>query len=139
MKCPKSDFYSKLLTKPFSAGLVSLILLATASSCFASNGLATTETTYVDSVKEWGAWNLDIQPAAGGLQAPSSTQPLTARGTKLRLRTNSFTALAPAGTQGSSGVNPPTPPPPPAVTPPPPPPPVVPPPPTTFAPPGATP
>ena len=51
-------------------------------------------TAYVDSVHQWGAWELDIEPAAGGLQQPS-TQALKARDSKAKLRTNSFSALAP--------------------------------------------
>jgi len=37
---------------------------------------------------------LDIEPAAGGISAPTS-RPLNARGTKVVLRTNSIAALAP--------------------------------------------
>jgi hypothetical protein len=51
---------------------------------------------YVDSIHQWGAWELDIEPAAGGLQA-QSTQPLNARNSKVALRTNSISALAPPG------------------------------------------
>lgn len=49
---------------------------------------------YVDSVHKWGAWELDIEPAAGGLSQPA-TQALNARGSKVTPRTNSFSALAP--------------------------------------------
>ncbi len=52
------------------------------------------ESTFVDSVHKWGAWELDIEPAAGGLNQ-SSTQPLNARSSKVTLRTNSISALAP--------------------------------------------
>ena len=52
------------------------------------------EVAYVDSVKKWGAWELDIEPAAGGLTAPS-TGALNARDSKVALRTNSISALAP--------------------------------------------
>lgn len=115
MKKPNTNICT--LTRRLSTSFASIILLSTASTCFAATDASNTanntpaEIAYVDSVKKWGAWNLDIQPAAGGLQAPSSTQPLTARGTKLRLRTNSFTALAPVSSQGSPSVNSPTPPP----------------------------
>ncbi|MBT8134385.1 MAG: hypothetical protein KJO03_07735, partial [Gammaproteobacteria bacterium] len=30
------------------------------------------EVAYVDSVTKWGAWELDIEPAAGGLTPPST-------------------------------------------------------------------
>jgi hypothetical protein len=101
------------LVKSFPAVFTSVILLSTTSISFAATDASTvsnaaTETAYVDSVKKWGAWDLDIQPAAGGIKAPT-TQPLTARGTKLRLRTNSFTALAPVNSQAPISVNRPTP------------------------------
>jgi len=101
------------LVKRLSAAFISMILLSTASTSFAATDAkmassAPTETAYVDSVKKWGAWNLDIQPAAGGIKAPT-TQPLTARGTKLRLRTNSFSALAPVNSQMPVSVDRPTP------------------------------
>lgn len=50
--------------------------------------------TYVDSVTTWGAWELDIEPAAGGI-TPASTGVLNARNSKVALRTNSIAALAP--------------------------------------------
>ncbi|VAW52797.1 hypothetical protein MNBD_GAMMA06-1113 [hydrothermal vent metagenome] len=50
---------------------------------------------YVDSVHQWGAWALDIEPAAGGL-AQVTTSPLNTRDSKITLRTNSITALAPS-------------------------------------------
>ena len=43
---------------------------------------------------KWGAWELDIEPAAGGLQQ-SSSQIINARDSKVTLRTNSIAALAP--------------------------------------------
>ncbi len=52
------------------------------------------EVAYVDSVTKWGAWELDIEPAAGGL-TPPSTGALNARNSKVTLRTNSIAALAP--------------------------------------------
>ena len=52
------------------------------------------EVAYVDSVKKWGAWELDIEPAAGGLAAPS-TGALNPRDSRVALRTNSISALAP--------------------------------------------
>jgi len=54
------------------------------------------EVAYVDSVKKWGAWELDIEPAAGGLAAPS-TGALNPRDSRVALRTNSISALAPPG------------------------------------------
>lgn len=72
-----------------------LLLSVTATSSAADNDSSGPATAYVDSIHQWGAWALDIEPAAGGLQR-QTTQPLNARGTKLTLRTNSISALAPA-------------------------------------------
>jgi len=103
------------LVKSFPAVFTSVILLSTASISFAATDASTvsnaaTETAYVDSVKKWGAWDLDLQPAAGGLKA-STTQPLNARESKLRVRTNSFSALAPRAHGTNLGNTPTTPPP----------------------------
>ena len=91
MKSPKLDIFISSLPG-LRAGLIATVLLLTSSIALATSESPTL--AYVDSVKTWGAWNLDIQPAAGGIPTPSA-QPLKARGTQLRLRTNSFTALAP--------------------------------------------
>ncbi|MBT8118776.1 MAG: hypothetical protein KJN89_03570 [Gammaproteobacteria bacterium] len=96
------------------------------------------EVAYVDSVTKWGAWELDIEPAAGGL-TPPSTGALNARDSRVTLRTNSISALAPPSQPPAVVQTPimppvvPSAPPAPPVTPPRP---VAP---TTFAPPGATP
>lgn len=74
--------------------LSSLLLSATLISPVVADE---TEVAYVDSVHKWGAWELDIEPAAGGLSQPS-TQPLSARNSKVSLRTNSISALAPQQT-----------------------------------------
>lgn len=106
------------------AGLIAVVLLSTTATSLAATNTDTlkdkaTALAYVDSVKTWGAWNLDIQPAAGGIPTPS-VQPLKARGTQLRLRTNSFTALAPihSGAGNAPVTPPPTIIPPPNITPP---------------------
>ena len=51
-------------------------------------------TAYTDSVHRWGAWELDIEPAAGGI-TPAATQALSDRGARVAFRTNSFSAIAP--------------------------------------------
>jgi len=51
-------------------------------------------TAYADSVHQWGAWELDIEPAAGGV-TPAATQPPSDRGARVAFRTNSFSAIAP--------------------------------------------
>jgi len=115
------------------------VLIITAPASFADDS----SLAYVDSVHKWGAWGLDIEPAAGGLSQPS-TQALNARDSKVTPRTNSFAALAPPASPKSPVVfdTPSAPIVPPIVPVTPPPPPVTPPmptAPTTFAPPGATP
>ena len=74
------------------------LVLTTTSVAATNNNTAqdynTSSTAYVDSVFQWGAWELDIEPAAGGLQ-PQTMQALNARDSKVRLRTNSMSALAP--------------------------------------------
>ena len=71
--------------------------LLIASAAITTTSMAATSdsaTDYVDSVHSWGAWALDIEPAAGGIQ-PQATQPLNARETRVSLRTNSISALSP--------------------------------------------
>ena len=77
----------------------SQFVLATVIMSFAGTSIAAwkgdaDKDDYVDSVTKWGAWELDIEPAAGGLQQ-SSSQILKARDSKVTLRTNSIAALAP--------------------------------------------
>jgi len=76
--------------------------LLAASIAATTNVIAATDdsvqTAYVDSVHNWGAWELDIEPAAGGVQA-AELQPLNARSANVALRTNSFSALAPPAPQ----------------------------------------
>ena len=99
---------------------MSCLLLS--STCFAATESSET-TAYVDSVHQWGAWELDIEPAAGGITQPG-TQPMNGRSARVAFRTNSFSAIAPTPVADApQPVNP-------IVTPTPP---------TKFAPPGATP
>jgi hypothetical protein len=79
--------------------LVTVSFFLTVTSAAATNENSTQDyknstNEYVDSVHQWGAWGLDIEPAAGGLQAPAA-QALKTRNAKVRLRTNSIAALAP--------------------------------------------
>lgn len=79
------------------AGIAGLMFSGLALAEQATNAETAANTdalAYVDSVHEWGAWGLDLEPAAGGVQAPG-TQPLRARDTLLQPRTNSFAALSP--------------------------------------------
>ena len=52
------------------------------------------QVVYVDSVTKWGAWELDIEPAAGGI-TKADTGALKARESRVTPRTNSFTAVSP--------------------------------------------
>lgn len=72
--------------------LLASLTTALATATFASNN--DNIESYVDSVHHWGPWELDIEPAAGGIQVPT-TGPLNARNSKVALRTNSISALAP--------------------------------------------
>ena len=80
------------------------LVLTTTSVAAINNDTAqdynTSSTAYVDSIFQWGAWELDIEPAAGGLQA-QTTQAMNARDPKVRLRTNSMSALAPPQRPGT--------------------------------------
>lgn len=69
--------------------LTTALMIAAPASFADQSNLA-----YVDSVLKWGAWGLDIEPAAGGLSQPT-TQALNARNSKVSLRTNSIAALGP--------------------------------------------
>ena len=88
-----------LLNKLFSAKIcrfifAALFMTVTTTSFAAKNDNSSSKTAYVDSIHQWGPWELDIEPAAGGLQQ-AATRPLNARGSKMSLRTNSISALAP--------------------------------------------
>ncbi len=77
-----------------------------ASAALSTHTLAATdEIVYIDSVHKWGAWALDIEPAAGGLHS-EGTQPLNARSAKLSLRTNSIAALSPRRVPGDIAISP---------------------------------
>ena len=86
----KTNKNNSLTIKPaISLAATALLMLATTASVAEELNMA-----YVDSVHKWGAWELDIEPAAGGL-SQTQTQALNARNSKVTLRTNSIAALAP--------------------------------------------
>ena len=86
----KTNNNNSMPIKPaISLATTALLMLATTMSVAEELNMA-----YVDSVHKWGAWELDIEPAAGGLSQPQ-TQALNARNSKVVLRTNSVAALAP--------------------------------------------
>lgn len=95
----KQNRVTNLVPGLFSIKAAQLVLTALTLS-FATASIAAWKNSedeapeYVDSIHKWGAWELDIEPAAGGLQQ-SSSQVLNARDSKVSLRTNSVSALAP--------------------------------------------
>lgn len=80
--------------------ILTSVLLITATASIAEQA----NTPYVDSVLKWGAWELDIEPAAGGLSQPA-IQALNARNAKINLRTNSMAALAPPPHKTTTGIS----------------------------------
>jgi len=105
--------HTKDILKIFSRLSIKTGLLSATVALSTNAYAAADETAYTDSVHNWGAWALDIEPAAGGLQA-SGTQPLNARSAKLSLRTNSIAALSPRPVPGDIAI-PNSPPPAPAI------------------------
>ena len=113
----------KTIINTVSALLGASALLVSCNT-FAADQSTGGSVAYVDSIHSWGAWELDLEPAAGGVM-PRGTQPLQPRDTRVQLRTNSFSGLGPSVTiaeRPATPVNPvnPVPPPvtPPVVTPP---------------------
>jgi len=106
MNCPKyklniktdsiaGQYLSSLLSiNNVKFGLAALTLTFTTATMAEWNDNPSTETAYVDSIHQWGAWELDIEPAAGGI-TPAATQALNTRNPKVSLRINSIAALAP--------------------------------------------
>jgi len=85
--------------------LTAKLFLATALMAVTSVSVAEDDNVaYVDSVLKWGAWELDIEPAAGGISAPTP-RALNARGAKVTLRTNSIAALAPSAPVPGGGTS----------------------------------
>lgn len=104
--------------------LLSASALLVSSNTFAAEQNTGKSVAYVDSIHKWGAWELDLEPAAGGI-SPPGTRPLAARDTKVQVRPNSFSGLGSSVTIAERPVTPvnpvnPVPPPvtPPVVTPP---------------------
>lgn len=59
-----------------------------------ANSATDSDENFVDSVHEWGAWELGLEPAAGG-PSPSSNQALVVRGPGVNFRPNENSAFAP--------------------------------------------
>lgn len=70
---------------------LTICLLCVSSSAYAATD---SNTAYVDSVHGWGAWELGLEPAAGG-PAPTSNRALPARGTNVKFRPNDNSAFSP--------------------------------------------
>lgn len=91
-KSTSSTPLSKVLASFMAKLTFTFMATAYAATVFAGAPTSDSKAAYVDSIHQWGAWELDIEPAAGGLQQPS-TQALNARDTKVSLRVNSINAL----------------------------------------------
>lgn len=74
--------------------LLSICLLSVSTSAFSASDGDEDTASYVDSVYEWGAWELGLEPAAGD-PAPSSNQPLAVRGPGVKFRPNENSAFSP--------------------------------------------
>ncbi len=69
-------------------------LLSLSGSAYAASGSVEETTTYVDSVNEWGAWELGLEPAAGG-SAPSPSRALASRSANVVFRPKDTNAFSP--------------------------------------------
>lgn len=75
--------------------MVAMFLLGTSSLATALPDDAATETSaFVDSVYEWGTWELGIEPAAGG-SAPMPDRALNARLANVKFRPNDNKTFSP--------------------------------------------
>jgi hypothetical protein len=74
--------------------LLTICLLSASTSAFAATGSEDDATAYVDSVNGWGAWELGLEPAAGGT-TPSPSRALAARGANVQFRPNDNNAFSP--------------------------------------------
>ncbi len=104
MKSKMNQLANKL-NKNASLAAMRFLTVALLATTSASAAAEDDSALYVDSVLKWGAWELDIEPAAGGISSPG-TKPLNARGTKVALRTNSIAALAPPAPGSGTSLNP---------------------------------
>ena len=73
--------------------LLSICLLGVSASGYAATD-PEGATSYVASINEWGAWELGIEPAAGG-PAPPSSGALNARSSNVTFRPKENSAVSP--------------------------------------------
>ena len=81
--------------------LLSICLLSISTSAYAASGAGEDTTAYVDSVHGWGAWELGLEPAAGG-STPSPSRVLASRDSNIRFRPNDNSAFSPDSRKNSS-------------------------------------
>lgn len=74
--------------------LLSIGLLGASTFAYAATNSDEDATAYVDSVYGWGAWELGLEPAAGG-PVPVSNRALTTRAPRVSFRPNENSTLAP--------------------------------------------
>ena len=70
-------------------------MLGLTALSFAAQNPDESLTAYVDSVHEWGAWELGLQPAAGIGSSTSSRRAVTARVSNVQFRPNDNSAFTP--------------------------------------------
>lgn len=78
--------------------LSSICLLGASTLAYAATNSDDDTAAYVDSVYGWGAWELGLEPAAGG-PVPVSNRTLTVRAPRVNFRPNENSALAPDARQ----------------------------------------
>lgn len=78
--------------------MTAMCLLATSSFATALPGDENKTSAFVDSVYEWGTWELGVEPAAGGL-APMSNRALNVRLANVKFRPNDNTTFSPGASR----------------------------------------
>lgn len=83
-----------LTTAALLCSLLPVACIAMPTSDASTDGASQNEQAYTDSVFGWGAWELDVEPAAGGA-ATGGSSPILPRNARVVVRTNSTSAVAP--------------------------------------------
>ena len=81
--------------------LMSICLLSLSSSAYAATDTDGDTAGYIDSVYGWGAWELGLEPAAGG-STPSPSRALASRGANVTFRPNDNSAFSPDSRRNST-------------------------------------
>jgi hypothetical protein len=81
--------------------LFSISLLSLSGTTLAATDAGEGTSAYVDSVHGWGAWELGLEPAAGG-SAPSPGRALASRSANVAFRPNDNSAFSPTSRRNST-------------------------------------